>query len=179
MDRIVSLNESKRASKKARALTRVAYPNYSSEASRLSSFVSTPGWPHDESFTATPKTLAASGFFWQPRPGLQDRCSCFHCGLALVGWDPKDVPTEEHRRLAPECTFLQSLENPSKAGDKRSSSANEKPRGYLEVLEKAEKRKQAMLNDWNARGDKAQLQRRRKFIGNVILASMHLDLDSI
>jgi hypothetical protein len=88
------------------------YPGFNSLDKRIKSF-STFRWPHptdmDSEFCATPLTLAYAGFFLDPRGKLTDRCVCFSCGLALVGWEPADDPVTEHRTHGKKCAYIKTI----------------------------------------------------------------------
>ncbi|KAF9515691.1 hypothetical protein BS47DRAFT_1293488 [Hydnum rufescens UP504] len=88
-------------------------PNYRYYTHRLASFdsqtisvVPTKGsraaksitftWPHPPTFGATPRTLAAAGFYFAPEQGSGDRVVCFFCDVGLANWEKTDSPFEEH-----------------------------------------------------------------------------------
>eukprot|EP00475_Leptophrys_vorax_P010889 TRINITY_DN1744_c0_g1_i1.p1 TRINITY_DN1744_c0_g1~~TRINITY_DN1744_c0_g1_i1.p1 ORF type:complete len:246 (-),score=59.30 TRINITY_DN1744_c0_g1_i1:61-798(-) len=88
------------------------HPSFNTLEKRLRSFTAGK-WPHpvdsESDFTATPFSLAFSGFFLEPRGKLLDRCVCFSCGLALVGWEPADDPIVEHRIHGKNCAYLKTI----------------------------------------------------------------------
>lgn len=49
--------------------------------------------------------LASAGFY----PGdnnMIDKVICFCCKAELEGWNPNDVPDDEHQRISPDCPYL-------------------------------------------------------------------------
>lgn len=48
-------------------------------------------WPKDAN--QTPSVLSAAGLFYT---GVDDVCECYCCGGQLEGWEPNDVPQDEH-----------------------------------------------------------------------------------
>ncbi|KAI9658087.1 MAG: hypothetical protein M1821_002747 [Bathelium mastoideum] len=65
-------------------------------------------WPHDSKKGWKCKTtkMVDAGWCYDPTPDADDAVTCFYCGLALDGWEPKDDPLEEHRRRSPSCYFF-------------------------------------------------------------------------
>ncbi|GAB5363459.1 hypothetical protein AAMO2058_000884800 [Amorphochlora amoebiformis] len=63
-------------------------------------------WPHRATHFATPTLLAMSGFFHSPGGQHKDRCICYHCGVALVGWEEDDEPSTEHHLHSPNCPVI-------------------------------------------------------------------------
>ncbi|KZT10475.1 uncharacterized protein LAESUDRAFT_673243 [Laetiporus sulphureus 93-53] len=53
-------------------------------------------WPHQESYTVTPQTLAEAGFFFNPTRANPDNVKCFMCKKELDGWSEDDDPFEIH-----------------------------------------------------------------------------------
>lgn len=47
-------------------------------------------------YKPNPTQLANAGFFFRPYRYRGDNCECFHCGVQLDAWDPKDDPITEH-----------------------------------------------------------------------------------
>lgn len=71
-----------------------------SEALRLATFQ---GWPLSY---LSPRQLAADGFFYC---GIGDQTRCAFCFITISQWEPQDVPSDEHRRHAPNCPFVLGL----------------------------------------------------------------------
>ncbi|XP_078375493.1 uncharacterized protein LOC144658879 [Oculina patagonica] len=63
-------------------------------------------WPADSA--VQPKDLAAAGFY---SGGLDDRVTCFKCGLHLRQWNAGDDPWTEHKKFRPDCHFIKNCEN--------------------------------------------------------------------
>eukprot|EP01083_Nonionella_stella_P046275 123879_1 len=79
------------------------YPELADPSVRISTFDEMPEmWPHR---VPSARTLARAGFFFSPSEDMPDKCVCFHCGIALVGWEQSDVPALEHLVQAPTCHF--------------------------------------------------------------------------
>lgn len=51
----------------------------------------------------TPVQMSRAGFTYNPAEDSADMVQCFHCGLALDGWEPHDDPLVEHLKRSPEC----------------------------------------------------------------------------
>ena len=81
---------------------RAENPEMSGFSDRLVTF-GEHGWPHGEDHYATPTLLALNGFYYEPLGEQRDRCVCYHCGVALVGWEAEDEPSAEHRLHSPSC----------------------------------------------------------------------------
>lgn len=79
------------------------------EENRIKSFKD---WVFD-SCECTPKKLAAAGFFHCPTDQEPDAVRCFVCHKELDGWEPTDIPLQEHKKHSPNCPFL-SIQNPSR-----------------------------------------------------------------
>ncbi|XP_060599991.1 uncharacterized protein LOC132753530 [Ruditapes philippinarum] len=60
-------------------------------------------WPHRH---LNPGDMARAGFFFT---GEEDMTRCFDCDIGLGKWETDDSPFTEHRRLSPECRYIQSL----------------------------------------------------------------------
>lgn len=73
------------------------------EENRLRSFAYC--WPHLGT-PLTPQVMAASGFYFAPRPDQFDRTVCFQCKTAMMAWDADEDPLVEHRRIFSACQFL-------------------------------------------------------------------------
>mmetsp|Transcript_24720 Transcript_24720/g.46173 ORF Transcript_24720/g.46173 Transcript_24720/m.46173 type:complete len:239 (-) Transcript_24720:416-1132(-) len=115
---------------------------------RLSSFGDS--WPHGSSHYATPTLLAMSGFFHSPGGQHRDRCICYHCGVALVGWEEDDEPSVEHRVHSPACPVINGEGvNPTgssrRRSDKEPSSSSRSKRGGLLAVSSASKAKGSEL----------------------------------
>ncbi|CDZ98431.1 Apoptosis inhibitor IAP1 and related BIR domain proteins [Phaffia rhodozyma] len=76
------------------------------EAARLATFGK--WWPHDKkkAWLPTSKLLAKGGFIYSPTPEDTDRATCIYCHLSLAGWEPTDVPYNEHFDRNPKCAFF-------------------------------------------------------------------------
>lgn len=59
---------------------------------------------------ATPKSLAAAGFFHRPTSKNLDRVACFTCNVCLVNWEPQDDPIQEHCKHGSTCRFIQKTD---------------------------------------------------------------------
>jgi len=91
--------------------------------SRLRSFEDT--WPHGSTHFATPTLLAMSGFFHSPGGQHKDRCICYHCGVALVGWEEEDEPIIEHKVHSPNCPIVRNqdeINRLSRKGTKKDAT---------------------------------------------------------
>lgn len=77
-------------------------PRMKDERNRLASFA---GWPVDSPVKST--DLAEAGFYYT---GTSDRVQCFSCLGAIHKWDPGDKAWDEHRRLFPDCDFVNRRE---------------------------------------------------------------------
>ncbi|XP_065908277.1 uncharacterized protein [Dysidea avara] len=76
--------------------TRIEFPDYSDQATRLQSFKYWGGvLPKEE--------LAEAGFYMIAR---RDVIKCFSCYLVLQDWEIIDSVTDEHQRRSPNCQFL-------------------------------------------------------------------------
>jgi len=73
---------------------------------RLATFA---GWPYTEkeNMTCTAEKLASSGFY-RPSPESEPELACcFMCLKDLEGWEPDDIPDEEHKSHSPACPYIQ------------------------------------------------------------------------
>jgi len=86
-----------------------AVPQYADLQTRLGSFRDWERMQCPNTATVNPRALAEAGFYHHPFPHEPDRCVCFYCGEALCGWDPNDIPTQEHKRFRKHCAFLKRL----------------------------------------------------------------------
>lgn len=73
------------------------------EAARRLSFYK---WHRKDCLYATPKALAAAGFFHRPTPANLDRVACFTCTVCLVNWEAQDDPVQEHLKHGHACKFI-------------------------------------------------------------------------
>ena len=53
--------------------------------------------------------LAKAGFYYQ---GNADEVICFKCGIKHRNWQFRDDPVSVHKRISPNCSFIQGLEEP-------------------------------------------------------------------
>lgn len=70
-----------------------------SEAKRLKTFET-----YDTFRSWTPQEMAAAGFYYT---GVKLGVQCFCCSLILFGNSLRKLPIERHKKLRPECEFLQ------------------------------------------------------------------------
>jgi baculoviral IAP repeat-containing protein 1 len=70
-----------------------------SEAKRLKTFET-----YDKFRSWTPQEMAAAGFY---HTGVKLGVQCFCCSLILFGNSLRKLPIERHKKLRPECEFLQ------------------------------------------------------------------------
>ena len=77
-------------------------PRMTEERNRLASFA---GWPVDSPVKST--DLAEAGFFYT---GTGDKVQCFSCLGAIHKWETGDRAWEEHKRLFPDCEFINGRE---------------------------------------------------------------------
>ncbi|KAK9367694.1 hypothetical protein V1509DRAFT_665116 [Lipomyces kononenkoae] len=94
------------------------------ERARLETFGT--WWPHDgkRGWIPTSQNMSKAGFFYNPGRSGDDFAACMYCGVVLDGWEPKDDPTEEHRRRGPDCYFFTRIYRGSSKG-KRNSRARQ------------------------------------------------------
>ena len=86
------------------------FPDYSDQAVRLQSFKHWGGvLPAHE--------LAEAGFYMIAR---RDIVRCHSCNVVVQDWERNDNVIDEHRRLSPNCYFLQNLFSSSKANNARN-----------------------------------------------------------
>ncbi len=60
-------------------------------------------WPHS---TPSNESMATTGWF---SCNVSDRVICIYCNTICHEWTMEDDPAEVHRRLAPQCPFVQSM----------------------------------------------------------------------
>lgn len=77
------------------------HPSFIKCCDRLDSFVN---WP--EKRRQTPNQLAANGLFYT---GIEDRVTCFMCGVTLKYWNYFDDIKSEHVRWSKACIFQHML----------------------------------------------------------------------
>ncbi|KAK9355803.1 hypothetical protein V1523DRAFT_344144 [Lipomyces doorenjongii] len=79
-------------------------------------------WPHDgkRGWVPTSSNMSRAGFFYNPGRSGDDFAACMYCGVVLDGWEPKDDPTEEHRRRGPDCYFFTRIHRGSSKGKRNS-----------------------------------------------------------
>lgn len=53
-------------------------------------------WPHPDTFSVTPASLAIAGFRYDPTPTSDDNVTCVYCGKGLEGWEEGDDALDEH-----------------------------------------------------------------------------------
>ena len=75
-----------------------SHKEYSHFSKRVESFKL---WP--QFLLPNVKQLCAAGFVYT---GSSDICYCFHCGIILNDWTDIDNPSNEHRKVAPNCVYL-------------------------------------------------------------------------
>lgn len=65
-------------------------------------------WPFtgEDGAECTAVKLAASGFYCPDPDKEPDFARCFVCRKELDGWEPMDVPHDEHRKHSSKCKFL-------------------------------------------------------------------------
>ena len=76
--------------------------DFSRFSTRLESFRE-----YDPSLPVSKYPLADAGFFLVKRP---DFTECFACGIVLNAWEEGDEPMKEHKRLAPNCSYVKTVE---------------------------------------------------------------------
>lgn len=50
--------------------------------------------------------MAEAGFYWTGSEHEQDSATCFICGKQLDNWECSDDPWYEHKKHAPNCSFV-------------------------------------------------------------------------
>jgi baculoviral IAP repeat-containing protein 5 len=68
---------------------------------------------NDDGCACSPKKMAAAGFYHCATDQEPDAVRCFVCHKELDGWEPADIPLDEHRKHSPNCPYLQHAKNPS------------------------------------------------------------------
>ncbi|KAF2149232.1 hypothetical protein K461DRAFT_296714 [Myriangium duriaei CBS 260.36] len=89
-------------------------------AARLATFGTS--WPYEKKrgWKCKSKKLAEAGWCMDPSMAGEDGTTCFYCNLSLDGWEPKDDPTEEHRKREPNCAFFALVERHASSRPKKS-----------------------------------------------------------
>ena len=54
--------------------------------------------------------MAEAGFYYVGNPSEPDIARCYYCRRELDGWEPTDVPWDEHKRR--ECPFISLGKSP-------------------------------------------------------------------
>lgn len=84
-------------------LQEAKYPEYANANDRIATFET---WP--ETKVQTKEQLAEAGFYYAK---ISDRTICYYCGGGLEGWEPDDVPLQEHLKWFTKCKYaLHKLE---------------------------------------------------------------------
>ncbi|KAI9768656.1 MAG: hypothetical protein M1839_003991 [Geoglossum umbratile] len=71
-------------------------------------------WPHEgkKGWLCKVTKMVEAGWYYSPTPDSDDLVSCAYCSLSLDGWEPKDIPMEEHQRRSAECRFFTATDLP-------------------------------------------------------------------
>lgn len=84
-------------------LQEAKHPEYAKFDDRISTFDT---WPVTK--VQTKEQLAEAGFYYAK---TGDRTICYYCGGGLEGWEPDDVPLQEHLKWFTKCKYaLRKLE---------------------------------------------------------------------
>lgn len=75
-------------------------PRNASMSSALCRFKTFLKYPHKKPF---PTAFVSAGFYYTEE---KDDVACFECGLTVGQWKPDDYPLNVHKRLFPECKFI-------------------------------------------------------------------------
>ncbi|XP_032684282.1 death-associated inhibitor of apoptosis 1-like [Odontomachus brunneus] len=73
------------------------YPEYANISNRIFTFET---WPKTK--VQTKEQLADAGFYYTKK---EDRTICYYCGGGLEGWEPNDVPLQEHIKWFSKCKY--------------------------------------------------------------------------
>ena len=84
--------------------TRPDFERLKVESARLATFHD---WPERAASIVEPRDVAKAGMFYT---GQTDRVQCAFCRGYLRNWVQGDVPADEHRRLFPNCSFVQNTD---------------------------------------------------------------------
>ncbi|XP_046647255.1 baculoviral IAP repeat-containing protein 5-like [Daphnia pulicaria] len=82
------------------------------EENRLSTFLKNRQWPFLEDCNCTPEKMATAGFYWCGSESQPDLVRCFVCLKDFEGWEPNDIPKDEHKRLSPQCPYVKLGKEP-------------------------------------------------------------------
>merc|ERR1712109_7767 len=61
-------------------------------------------WPFLEDCNCTPEKMAEAGFYHVGSDSEPDLVRCYYCRRELDGWEPTDIPWDEHKRR--ECPYI-------------------------------------------------------------------------
>merc|ERR1712152_87213 len=64
----------------------------------------------DEDSSCTPEKMAEAGFYLVGNANEPDLVRCYYCRRELDGWEPTDVPWDEHKRR--NCPFISLAKTP-------------------------------------------------------------------
>ncbi|XP_014488501.1 PREDICTED: death-associated inhibitor of apoptosis 1-like isoform X2 [Dinoponera quadriceps] len=78
-------------------LREARHPEYANVSDRVATFAT---WP--EGKVQTKEQLADAGFYYSK---VGDRTICYYCGGGLEGWEPNDVPLQEHIKWFAKCKY--------------------------------------------------------------------------
>ena len=67
-------------------------------------------WPFRDNCNCTPEAMAEAGFVFIGTSKEPDLVACFYCQRELDGWEPQDIPMDEHKRR--ECPFVNMNKKP-------------------------------------------------------------------
>lgn len=86
------------------------------------------GWPHEgkRGWVCQSEKMVEGGWYFCPSEEGDDLATCAYCNLSLDGWEPKDVPYDEHYRRSPNCAFFAFARS---RGKKTKGSRSKKTRG--------------------------------------------------
>ncbi|PWY65714.1 hypothetical protein BO70DRAFT_324562 [Aspergillus heteromorphus CBS 117.55] len=84
-------------------------------------------WPHDgkRGWVCQSDKMVEGGWYFCPNEESNDLATCPYCKLSLDGWEPKDVPFDEHYRRSSDCSFFVFAKP---AGKKGKGTRSKKPR---------------------------------------------------
>ncbi|KAH8659180.1 hypothetical protein BGZ60DRAFT_517799 [Tricladium varicosporioides] len=70
-------------------------------------------WPYEgkKGWKCKTKQMVDAGWKYTPTADADDMATCAYCSLALDGWEPKDIPLDEHFKRSPECPFFVLINN--------------------------------------------------------------------
>merc|ERR1712183_192540 len=61
-------------------------------------------WPFNEDCSCTPEKMAEAGFYLVGSQSEPDLVRCYYCRRELDGWEPQDIPWDEHKRR--DCPYI-------------------------------------------------------------------------